>query len=389
MLERVTAAHVVAGIDALDGGPAYSVPRLAAALESRGCHQTVLAVGSSRAIGNPDIQIHPQDFVRVPGLRSLRLSSALRRALVSRAVATDLIHAHGLWLMPNVYAGWVSNIQKKPLIVSPRGMLAPAALQFSRAKKQLFWHLLQRNAYARAALWHATSNEEAGDIRRFGINAPIAIIPNGIDLPLSVARHADSEPDRTVLFLSRLHPKKNIPALLEAWRQIGLQRMGWKLIIAGPDERGYAAQLKAQVARDGIQRVQFVGAVYGKGKEALMSQADVFVLPTLSENFGIAVAEAPASGVPAIVSKGAPWQGLETERAGWWIDHGVEPLARALLDATALPAAERRAMGLRGRRWMERDFGWDGIARKMVCAYAWVLCGADRPAWILTDGAQR
>ena len=384
----MTAAQVVAGLDAQDGGPAYSVPRLSAALEKCGLHQTIHAVGSSASIANSAIQFCAQDFVAVPGLRSLRLSSSLKRALDSRAQAADLIHAHGLWLMPNVYAGWASQNAAKPLVVSPRGMLAPAALKFSRGKKRLFWHLLQHRAYARAALWHATSSEEAQDIRNFGIRAPIAVIPNGIDLPPIVAQHPESATCRTVLFLSRLHPKKNIPVLLEAWRRINKQAPNWQLVIAGPDERDYAAQLKVQVANGNIQRVQFVGPVYGATKDALLQNAELFVLPTLSENFGIAVAEALASGVPAIVSKGAPWPGLETERAGWWIDHGVESLVKALLEATDMPVAERRAMGSRGRQWMARDFGWDAIAHQMAAAYGWVLGSAARPACILSDGAQ-
>ena len=324
----------------------------------------------------------------MPGLRSLRLSSALRRALVSRAAIADLFHAHGLWLMPNVYAGSVSQAAGKPLVVSPRGMLAPAALKFSRGKKRLFWHLLQQRAYARAALWHATSGEEAQDIRNFGIATPIAVIPNGIDLPPLVADHAEVVSRRTVLFLSRLHPKKNIPVLLEAWRQINAQIPNWQLVIAGPDERGYAVQLEAQVAKDDIQQVQFLGPVYGAAKDALLRGADLFVLPTLSENFGIAVAEALAAGVPAIVSKGAPWPGLAAERAGWWIDHGVVPLVAALLEATAMTAVERRAMGLRGRDWMARDFGWDQIAQDMASVYGWVLGAADRPDCVLADGAR-
>lgn len=386
MREGMTAAQVAAGLDALDGGPAYSVPRLAVALQKCGVQQTVHAVGQGTPAGDRAIQLCPQDFVNVPGLRSFRLSSALKRALISRAATADLFHVHGLWLMPNVYAGSVSQAAGTPLVVSPRGMLAPAALNFSRGKKRLFWHLLQRRAYARAALWHATSNEEAQDIRDFGIAAPIAVIPNGIDLPPLLADHPEVAACRTVLFLSRLHPKKNIPALLEAWRQIGAQRPDWQLVIAGPDERGYAVQLQAQVAKEAIERVQFTGPVYGPAKDALLQSADLFVLPTLSENFGIAVAEALAAGIPAIVSKGAPWPGLATERAGWWIDQGVGPLVAALLEATAMTAAERRAMGLRGREWMARDFGWGRIAQDMTSAYSWVLGAADRPACVLAHG---
>ena len=378
--------HVIAGLDPRNGGPSYSVPRLAAALTAGGIRQSILAVASDAAASHADTFLYPQNWAQVPVLSGLRASSALKAALYQRATgSTDLVHVHGLWLMPNVYAGRAAKRAGKPLIVSPRGMVAPAALAFSPRKKTAFWRLLQGRAYAKAALWHATSQEEAADIRRFGVHAPIAVIPNGIDLPAGVATHVEAAPQRTLLFLSRLHPKKNAAGLLEAWRRTAPDRPEWQLVIAGPDEDGHRANLEAQVARDTIPRVQFTGPLYGADKDALISRADLFVLPTLSENFGIAVAELLAAGVPAIVTKGAPWQGLETHRAGWWIDHGADPLEAALRTATALTPRERQAMGARGRDWMARDFGWDGIGTDMACVYRWVLGQADRPACVLTD----
>ena len=377
--------QVIAGLDQRDGGPSYSVPRLAAALTTGGIRNSVLSVANEVAGGRADTFFYRQSWVQLPMLSGLRASSALKSALYLRARSADLLHVHGLWLMPNVYAGWAARRVQKPLVVSPRGMVAPAALAFSPRKKAVFWRLLQAHAYAKAALWHATSEEEAADIRRFGVHAPIAVIPNGIDLPVGVATHADTALQRTLLFLSRLHPKKNVAGLLEAWRRTAPDRPEWQLVIAGPDEGGHRAALAAQVAKDAIPRVQFAGPLYGAEKAALVSRTDLFVLPTLSENFGIAVAELLAAGVPAIVTKGAPWEGLETHRAGWWIDHGVAPLEAALRTATALPAAERRAMGARGRDWMGRDFGWDGIGRDMAGVYRWVLGQADCPACVLTD----
>ena len=385
MLDRVDVVQVIAGLDQRDGGPSYSVPRLTAALITNGTGSSVLSVANDPADDRPDTFFYRQSWARIPLLSGLRSSSALKAALNQRAISTDLLHVHGLWLMPNVYAGRAAKRAGKPLIVSPRGMVAPAALSFSRRRKAIFWHLLQGPAYAEAALWHATSSDEAADIRAFGVQCPIAVISNGIDLPQQSAIHADSADRRILLFLSRLHPKKNLPNLLEAWGRIAAERPNWDLVIAGPDEGGHSAELKAQVASKVIPRVQFPGPLYGAAKDRLLEHSDLFVLPTLNENFGIAVAEALATGVPAIVTKGAPWQGLDAERAGWWIDHGVDALEAALRTATALPAAERRAMGLRGRAWMARDFSWDRIARDMTTTYNWVLGGGDRPTCVLTD----
>ena len=127
------------------------------------------------------------------------------------------------------------------------------------------------------------------------------------------------------------------------------------------------------------------GPVFGAAKLDAYRAADIFVLPTLNENFGMTVAESLAAGTPVIATKGAPWAALETERCGWWIDHGVEPLAAALKVAMATPRAGLEAMGTRGRAWMMRDFGWDRIALDMLAVYRWLRAGGEPPATVHLD----
>lgn len=377
--------HIVAGLAARDGGPAYSVPRLCASLRAQGDDAQILTVRSNDTPSRADSTEFPQDAAGIPLLRSLRLSSALAKTARRQAASTDIFHSHGLWLMPNVYAGHAAAKAGKTLVVSPRGMLAPAALEFSKLKKRLFWRLLQGPAYSRAALWHATAETEADEIRAFGIKAPVAVIPNGIDLPERLARHDPDRPRRTLLFLSRLHPKKGLDRLIAAWARVAAQHLEWDLAIAGDSEGGHRDELEAQVAALGTERITFAGPVYGEAKARLLEGADLFVLPTLNENFGIAVAEALASGIPAVVTKGAPWAGLESERCGWWIDHGVEHLAAALSSAMALPSGERAEMGRRGRDWMARSFGWDAIAAQMAASYRWLGGSGPRPDYVILD----
>lgn len=348
------------------------MPRLCVALRCEGVGADIFTLREANWQPREYTTFFPQTATGVPVLRQLKLSLALQAALQKGLGGVDIVHSHGLWVAPNIYAGQAASRSGRPLVVSPRGMLSSGALQFSRLKKRVIWETFQGPAYRKAATWHATSADEAGDIRAFGITAPIAIIPNGIDLPRQIAPHLPDKVTRTILFLSRIHPKKCLPTLLEAWQRLSVHRKNWQLVIAGPDEGGHRSELEAMVRNKNIPRVVFTGPVYGSEKEALLLDADLFVLPTLSENFGIAVAEALAAGIPSIVTKGAPWQGLETEQCGWWVDQGTEPLLKAMLSATELPAAERQAMGLRGRAWMEQNFGWEAIGRDMKDVYLWL-----------------
>jgi glycosyltransferase involved in cell wall biosynthesis len=323
------------------------------------------------------------DYADLPILRNLRISSALSSELRNLAINTDVIHNHGLWLMPNVQAGWAATRARKPLVVSPRGMLSPAALAFSCQKKRVFWRLLQGATMRRAPCIHATSEQEYQDIRGFGLRNPISVIPNGIDLPEPVATPIrTAQPRRVVLSLGRIHPIKGLDVLVRAWAQTEPARPAWELRIIGPGETAYRDQLSALVAGLRLTRVSIEEPAYGEAKQAAYHDADLFVLPTTSENFGLAVAEALAAGTPAIASKGAPWRGLESEGCGWWIDHGVEPLAAALANATAMSSEALEAMGSKGRAWIARDFSWERVARDMTDLYRWLIGKAEAPSCV-------
>ncbi|WP_240125352.1 glycosyltransferase [Thermomonas alba] len=368
--------HVVPHISAEASGPSYSVPRLCQALAEDGHAVRLSCLGAARPVPGVQVDVHPQ----WPVARRFAISPAHARALARAAHEVDIVHNHSLWSMVNVAAGWVVPGKRAKLVVSPRGTLSSWALGHSRWRKRLLWPL-QRRVLARADLLHATSEAEYHDIRARGFQAPVVVIPNGIDVPpLPPRRPQDGL--RTLLFLGRLHPVKGIDRLLDAWAALEAMFPEWQLVIAGKGESAHEEAIKAQAARLGLQRVHFPGALYGEDKAVAYRAADLFVLPTHSENFGMVVAEALAHGCPAIVSKGAPWSGLEREGCGWWIDHDVPTLQAALTHAMAQSADILQAMGAQGREWMRREYGWMSVAQRMTAAYAWLLHGGTVPAWI-------
>jgi glycosyltransferase involved in cell wall biosynthesis len=270
-----------------------------------------------------------------------------------------------------------------PLVISTRGMLSGWALDQKRRKKQVAWRLYQRRDLRSAHLLHATSATEVEDIRQAGLRQPVAVIPNGVEVPGPFRSSAPTSP-REALFLSRLHPGKGALDLVRAWARVRPE--GWRLVLAGPDEDGHRANVERAVRELGLEAVtRFAGPVGDDEKWDLYRRADLFVLPTASENFGIVVAEALAAGTPVVTTKGAPWRVLEERACGWWIDRGVEPLEAALREATALDDDTRRAMGVRGRAYAEANLSWEHIAEEMAAAYRWVLGNGERPAAIAMD----
>jgi glycosyltransferase involved in cell wall biosynthesis len=285
-----------------------------------------------------------------------------------------LIHLHGLWQYPSIAVLNWARRTGNPYIVSPHGMLEPWALQQSRFRKKLARFFFQEACLRKAACLRATSSLEARSIRLAGIEHPIALIPNGVVLPSisddpQVINHRSKR--RRVLFLSRIHPKKGLLNLARAWHAI--RPAGWELLIVGPDEGGHLAEVRAAARAFGLEgQICFRDEVMGAAKIQCYQEADLFVLPSYSENFGMAVAEALSHKMPVITTRATPWEELESYRCGWWIEVGVAPLVTALREAMALNDLERREMGARGRQLIEDHYTWAPLARKLCAVYDWM-----------------
>jgi glycosyltransferase involved in cell wall biosynthesis len=318
-----------------------------------------------------------------PVFQRFAVSSDFVRFLKNERSRFEIVHNHSLWSMVNVTTGCLVPGGHARLVTSPRGTLSEWALNRRRQTKSLLWPW-QRLALERADLLHATSNGECGDMRAQHLSAPVAVIPNGIDLPVMVTKRP-SAARRRMLFLGRIHSTKGVVELLDAWRQVEASHPEWTLMVAGKGESRHEQQVRARCDELRLQHVEFPGPLYGREKAKVYFEAEVFILPSHSENFGMTVAEALAHGCPVIATKGTPWAGLETERCGWWVAQGIPNLAEAMSLAMSMPADRLATMGALGREWMARDFAWDAVAEQMLAAYRWLVNGGTPPPSIRLD----
>lgn len=374
--------HVVPAITEEASGPSYSVVRLCESLIGTGVDVRLAALDwSSAPVSLPYLKTFPLGL----GSRRLGGSPKMRHWLKQEVTSgrVEIIHNHSLWMMPNVYAGNAVRDSRCRLMVSPRGTLSAWALGRNALQKKIFWHVLQARALRGAACFHATAESEFEDIRRLGFRQPVCILPNGIDVPPLEETPKDTR--RQLLFLGRIHPQKGIDVLLCAWKVVEHRFPDWDLRIVGPDNGGYLAEMQALAAQLRLERVVFPGPLFGEEKLRAYRAASLFVLPTHSENFGMTVAEALAAGTPAIVTKGAPWGGLEKQGAGWWIDIGVDPLVACFEQALATPPEPLAEMGRAGRKWMLRDYSWERIGAQLSMVYRWLLEGGETPPCVRLD----
>jgi glycosyltransferase involved in cell wall biosynthesis len=390
--------QVVPSVNPRTGGPAASVPGLARALSRVGVESTVVSLNYAEH-GEP---------VELPGVRYLysrpgrlgrRLrgwSPSLRKVIDMAAHEADIVHSHALWMVPALYARRAANRLRKPLVISPRGMLDAWSLERSRVRKAFAARLYENRNLRSARLLHATSELEAESIRRYGLRQPIAVLPNGIELPPSTAnsyretiegRFPELRGHRWLLFLGRLDIKKGLDLLLALWRELASRFPEWRLVVAGPDLDGFGARMAASVSADPQLRglVTFTGMLRGSEKHAVLRHSELFVLPTRGENFGIAVAEALAHGTPAITTTAAPWSDLVIAECGWWVAPEEREVREALTAAMRLSANELAKMGERGREWVKSRFAWDSIGMRWVEIYRWILDGGTPPPCVLFE----
>jgi glycosyltransferase involved in cell wall biosynthesis len=319
------------------------------------------------------------------GLGSLRVMPGLVRAL--EAGACDIVHTHGLWTWPSIAAETWRRRTGRATIVSPHGMLDPWALANSGWKKQLALATFERAHLSGARCIHALNDSEAASIRAAGFVNPLAVIPNGIDMPNVLVHRAptkwSSDGRKVLLFLGRLHPKKGVDRLIQAWARLrsdtpALAR-SWRLVIAGWDDGGHLPELLRLSTNLGCgENISFPGPVFGPAKAAAYASADAFVLPSLSEGLPTTVLEAWSYAVPVFAT--AACNLPEGLAQGAIIQIPAEPEGIGSVLSSALnDHARLAAVGEAGRRLVGKDFAWPRIAKTWRTVYQWAARAGPAP----------
>ena len=317
------------------------------------------------------------EFPRIkPGF--IYFSPAMKREAAQLVQAADVIHGHGLYVSPNYIFGRESRRQRKPMVYHVHGMFEPYILNRSKWKKRLVHWLFENENFRHIRLWRALTAKEADQIRACGIEQPIVVAPNGLDLadfakPLDADMPIETASGRTLvrtrprlLFLGRVHPKKGLSLLLTSWARLSSLTKDWELVIAGPDELGHLAEVRRLAESLGLQhQIVFTGSVTGRAKRSLLHSSDLFVLPSYSEGFSMCLLEAMACQLPVIATRACNFPEISRNHAGWECDSDVDPLTNALKTALETHESERRERGQNGRRLVETSYAWPKISREL------------------------
>jgi glycosyltransferase involved in cell wall biosynthesis len=370
---------LVSSISREAGGMFHSVRGLAKAVAST--NTTVSVFGISDPNSAVDLMKWSPLSVHAlqPQFRAWGYSNQLVPALLATEI--NILSVHGLWKYCSVASRRWHRRTGRPYIVHPEGMLESWALRNGRWKKRIASLLYENEHLRRAACLRALSEAEAQSIRACGLRSPICVIPNGVDLPDLRESNVktQSENRKTLLYLGRLHSKKNLSNLIRAWNEIFNSQRGsgerWTLTIAGWDQGGYERELKRTAAD---ASVVFLGPQFGAEKSEFYRTCDAFILPSLSEGVPMTVLEAWAHAKPVLMTPECNLpEGFETN-AAVRIGTSSDEISVGLNRLVQMSDEDRRAMGARGRDLVSKKFSWPRLGEQMRAVFEWML-GAEMP----------
>ncbi|MEG3836020.1 hormogonium polysaccharide biosynthesis glycosyltransferase HpsP [Microcoleus sp. AT8-B1] len=384
--------QIIPSISLVYGGPSQMVLGLSAALASRGIDVTIITTDSNGDIGQIPLDVPLNEPIQQNGYqiiyfrcypwRRYKFSLSLLQWLNENARQFDLAHIHALFSPVTTFAATIARYHKLPYIMRPCGMLDPADLQKKKRLKQIYAAVLERPNLAGAAAIHFTSKEEAKISERFGLGStgkmPVPrdlVIPLGVTAGLFPKRLRESEVP-IILFMSRIEPKKGLDLLIPALESILALGIEFHFILAGsnPQDAEYETQIKVQIQNSSLAKYTTItGFVSGDLKVELLTKADLFVLPSYYENFGIAVAEAMTAGVPVAISDRIHIaEDIQQAEAGWVEPLEIGAIAHSIKSALLNPQ-ERQRRGLNGQEYARKHYNWEAIAQQTIDAYQQIL----------------
>lgn len=388
--------HVIPSLAKVKGGPTQILLEVVRALRDKGCDTEIVTTNDNGAEVLDVPLFQRVEYERVPvwflprtflPMKEFIFSTALTGWLQEQLPNYDLVHTHYLFSYAPTCAALLARQQKIPYIVTPYGMLTPWALQHQRLKKQAY-SIIERHNLNQAVAIHCATELESQDVRNYQVKTPTFVVPYGVHLPAyqfqakQRLRQLYNIPLETpiVLFLSRLHPKKRPDLLLEALSKLATLNTDFHLILAGSGDCDYLTYLTNLVSSLGLAKQTTIpGFVTGVDKNLLIQGSDLFVLPSFSENFGIAVAEAMAAGLPVIVTPGvqiAP--DIAQANAGLVIQGELDALVMAIQDLLTSPN-RRMELGENGKRLVNQRYSWNAIAGNLDTVYTAILQGKRLP----------
>jgi glycosyltransferase involved in cell wall biosynthesis len=397
--------QIVPSISLVYGGPSQMVLGLSKALAAEGVEVTVLTTDSNGDVGQPSLDV-PLDrpvaqegyqvrYFRCSPFRRYKFSLGLLRWLADHANEFDLAHIHALFSPISSFSASVARSKKLPYLLRPLGTLDPADLQKKKKLKQIYATLLERPNLAGAAAVHFTSPQEAKVSERFGVVTQDLVIPLGVnwqkpdpvdsqtadaqtvrDAALQRLKILHQQDTPLLLFMSRIDPKKGLDLLFPALERLLAEGLKFHFVLAGgnPQDPDYENRIRTQVQNSSLAAHSTIaGFVTGDSKVALLQAADLFVLPSYYENFGIAVAEAMVAGVPVVISDQVHiWEDVKQAEAGWVSACEINALTDQL--RTAIQSApERQRRGVNAQAHALKHYSWKAIAQQMIQAYQQIL----------------
>jgi glycosyltransferase involved in cell wall biosynthesis len=308
--------------------------------------------------------------------------SELRDRFERHARKADGLHIHGIWEQSTAIAAQTARKMKTPYIVSAHGMLETWALQNKKLKKQIYSALIERTNLQSAFCVHALTNAEAQDYQRYGVKKPIAVIPNGVNIPDSVDpksflnRYPNLEGKRVILFMGRIHFKKGLDILVKSWAGLAKEFPDAHLVLAGPDFENTRASIEKLVYENRIEsQVLFTGMLRNEIKWSALAHAECFVLPSYSEGLSVSVLEAMGVGLPVILTHQCNLPEVAEIGAGWLITSESGAITSSLRELLLNSPTENATVGSRGCQLVRERYSWSAVTSQMVELYRWVTGG--------------